>query len=63
MARLGKTINSILQNAVDAEHGPAGIVYGAVDRHGTVLALEAAGVTALGTSSEVCISQSPLPRV
>ncbi|KZV96900.1 beta-lactamase/transpeptidase-like protein [Exidia glandulosa HHB12029] len=52
MSRLGHTVKSILQRAVDGDQGPAGLVYGAIDRHGSVLALEAAGVSALGSSME-----------
>ena len=48
MERLSSTVKEILDRAVSAPGGPAGLVFGAVDREGQVLVAEAAGVRALG---------------
>lgn len=46
-------VESILSAAVTAPHGPAGIVFGAIDRAGKMLVQSAAGVKELGKEGQM----------
>lgn len=55
-------VNQLLHSVVSAENGPAGIVFGAIDKHGNVLCRSAAGVRKLGGKIHLQISYYSVRR-